>query len=144
MVWPFDQLTAWCDARADKKAARFVATRENQKESADAFVAACRKGGVVFDREIMLGIRELIAELGRVDPIFIKSTDTYYWGLSFLPFWDSLDSVEIVLELEERFGVQISDRESEQMLPPELSSNCTVVDIIENWGNLVVRLRNSA
>lgn len=144
MVWSFQKIVAWRKARAERKAARYIALYATLAQTDDEFVAACRAQGVAHSRDLILGIRRIMAGYGMVPPEYIPSTATYFDDLCALPHWDSLDSVELVLQIEEVFEVTIPDREAEKMLNPEIAPIGTVVaDFIQDWGGLIERLRSS-
>src|SRR5262249_61076713 len=60
-----------------------------------------------------LAVRRAVANLGSVDPGFIRAEDVYPDQLGVLPFWDSIDWLAFLFELEEQLGTKISTKEME-------------------------------
>ena len=106
--------------------AEFYAERGTQTD--EAFVAGCCQ-----QRDysaVALGVRRAIAILGEVEPEHIHHDDLFEGRLEKLPFWNSLDNVAIVLELEDELGVKISDAQAQQIRNPELDRGMTVADFV--------------
>jgi acyl carrier protein len=78
-------------------------------ESDDEFVARCRLPNVPFARALALEVRREVARRARVPPESVRAADRLpeEWGDLFIR--ESLDAAEFVMELEQQFGVKISD-----------------------------------
>ncbi len=63
--------------------------------------------------EVSAGVRGTILEVLDVDLSRLSDTDDFSKNLRFFFDLDSLADVEIVTELEERFGIEISDQEAQ-------------------------------
>jgi acyl carrier protein len=79
----------------------------------EEFVAACGLPPGPEATRAALAVRRAVANLGAVDPGFIRAEDVYPDQLGVLPFWDSIDWLAFVLELEEQLGTKISTKEME-------------------------------
>jgi acyl carrier protein len=73
------------------------------------FVAACRMPDAPFAAAFALAVREEVARRARVEPGAVHAADRLpeEWGDLFVR--ESLDCMELVMELEEQFGVRIDD-----------------------------------
>ncbi len=75
---------------------------------------------------------------GGTDESFINSHDKFFPDLAHLPFWDSLDAMGIILELEQEFEIEITEEEAETMLNPEIEwRTATVADAVVSWGRCI-------
>lgn len=106
----------------------FKATRSPQDD--EEFIRACNLPAGTKPSTIALGVRAAIAELGQVEPMYIRANDSFDDELISLPFWDSLDTYAVVLTLEEHLGIHISDNEAQQIRHPEMSRGMTVADFV--------------
>jgi acyl carrier protein len=97
---------------------RFLVGRKPQTDA--EFFRACDLPKHPLSGRIALGVRRVIAALGEVDPGLIHAEDTFDGPLAGLPFWDSLDTVELMMTLEEEFGVEIPVCEAETLKNPDL------------------------
>ncbi|MFN2431249.1 MAG: acyl carrier protein [Gemmatimonadota bacterium] len=59
----------------------------------------------------MPALRQLVADVFRVDPDAVGPADSP----ETIPAWDSLQHFALVLELEERFGIQLETEEIEKL-----------------------------
>ena len=58
--------------------------------------------------QIGTAARAKLAELGCVPPESIRASDRFFPDLQKLPFYDSIDFLEIVLTLEQELGIRIA------------------------------------
>ena len=65
-----------------------------------------------MNEEVFNKVKEMIAEQFEVDESVIKEDSTFTDDLA----GDSLDLVELVMGIEERFGVQIQDEDAEKIV----------------------------
>ncbi|MBO2701883.1 acyl carrier protein [Shewanella algae] len=63
---------------------------------------------------IVSGVREIFEEQFDADFSRLSAEDDLSENLSFLWSWDSMADVEIVIELEKKFGIKIQDDEAEE------------------------------
>ena len=96
---------------AEAKVAGFTSGREPQPDA--EFLREC--GTVADDKtgRTAVGVRQAVARVGSVDPAYIRATDRFPEELGALPVWDSMDAIELIMELEEGFGIEISDRDAD-------------------------------
>ena len=76
-----------------------------------------------------MGVRRTIAKLGQVEPEFIHHYDTFR-AMETLPFWNSLDAMNIVMTLERELKVPITDAEVERIPNPDFKPRLTVADFV--------------
>ena len=96
---------------SEQKVAFFCKDREPQSD--DQFLAEC---GLPADPEATratLAVRHAVANLGLVPPEFIRADDVYPDQLGMLPFWDSIDMMAYIWELEEQLGTRFTLEELE-------------------------------
>jgi acyl carrier protein len=137
----FSAFGKWIEHGQRRKAGKYALNYARPRESSEEFVAGCRKKGADCPEEVALGIRRVIARLGMIDESLIGSADTFDHDLVHVPFWDSLDAIGIVLEMEQVFEIEISDRDAETMINPELSKEgTTVADAVTSWGASIARI----
>ena len=63
---------------------------------------------------VVVKVRRILEEEFDVDLSRLSAADDFAKNLSFVADYSSLDAVEVVLRLEEDFGIEISDAEAEQ------------------------------
>jgi len=94
---------------AEQKVALFCKDREPQSD--EQFLAEC---GLPADPEaarIALAVRRAVANIGSVDSQFIRADDLYPDQLGMLPFWDSIDMMAYIWELEKQLGTRFTREE---------------------------------
>ena len=74
-------------------------------------------------KEVVLGVRDVLEEVLESDLSFLHESDDFSKNLSFFWEFDSMANVELILALEKRFKITISDAEAE--------NTKTVRDLIE-------------
>lgn len=92
---PSQQVAAFCKDR----------TRQTDEQ----FVADC---GLPNDAEavrIAIAVRRAVADVGAVDPEFIRADDDYPGSLEALPLWDSMSWYEFEFALEMQLGTRFED-----------------------------------
>ncbi len=63
---------------------------------------------------VVIKVRRILGEEFDVDFSRVSAEDDFAVNLSFIADYGSLDAVEVVMRLEEEFGIEISDAEAEQ------------------------------
>lgn len=74
--------------------------RERDLTNDEEFLRACEIPDDPFKIAVALASRRAIAKLGDVPPETIRANDTFARDLIDLPFWDSLDWMGFLLEVE--------------------------------------------
>lgn len=80
--------------------------------------------------EIAMAARAKLAELGCVPPESIRASDRFFPDLQKLPFYDSIDYLEVVLTLEQELGIRIA--EDDQSAIYEGVAKGTVGDVVDH------------
>jgi acyl carrier protein len=106
-------------------------TRQSDKE----FIAACEVA--IESAPYALKVRTAIANLANIDSEYVRAQDRFERDLGQFDFWGSLDSIAVVLELEECLGVRISDKDACEILDPERKPETTVADFVRNVVHVV-------
>jgi acyl carrier protein len=105
---------------------KFLAKRAPQSD--EQFVAACGiENAAAIDA---LKIRKAIANLANVESNQIRAEDTFDGDLAHFDFWGSLDSIAVLLELEDCLGIRIPDCEAASISNPERKSGITVAEFV--------------
>ncbi|MBL9165942.1 MAG: hypothetical protein JNL18_24685 [Planctomycetaceae bacterium] len=122
--------------RFNSKQRQSKAYCENRLPQTDEeFISGC---GVLGSAEgIAVGVRRVIARLGSVDPVYIHHDARFIGEINQTDFWDRLDSLAIVLELEEELECAIDDDAASQIRNPEMKKNLTVADFVGDVINVV-------
>lgn len=109
---------------------------ENRLPQTDEdFISGC--GVAVSAEGIAIGVRRVIARLGRVEPVFIHHDDRFTGEIDRLGFWDSLDALAIVLELQDELGCAIGDNAASRIRNPEMTKSLTVAEFVGDVINAV-------
>jgi acyl carrier protein len=90
-------------------------TKGRTPQSDDVFVAECGLPDDPEARRVAIGVRQVFAEEGSVNPQFIFATDRYPEDLEILPSWDSLDTVDLLMRVEEKLNIRIPDSDAERL-----------------------------
>jgi acyl carrier protein len=90
-------------------------TQGRKPQSDDAFIAECGLPDDPEARRVAVGVRQVFGEEGSVDPQLIFATDRYPEDLEILPSWDSLDTVDLLMRIEEKLNIRIPDRDAERL-----------------------------
>ena len=92
-----------------EKATRLAACRWRGRPPMDddVFLKACEIPDEPLRIGVALAARRTIAELGTVPPETISPSDTFAHDLVELPFWDSLDWMGFILDIERRVDVKL-------------------------------------
>ena len=64
-------------------------------------------------KEVVLGVRDVLEEVLESDLSFLRDSDDFSKNLSIFWEFDSMANVELVLALEKRFKITITDAEAE-------------------------------
>ncbi len=117
---------------AERKVAVFCVGRSRQPD--DPFIAEC---GLPSDAEaarIAVAVRRAVADIGSIDPEFIRADDAYPDQLGVLPLWDSMDWIAFLMALEEQLGTRLSEEEAmAQLFSPERMS-------VKEWAAGIYRM----
>jgi acyl carrier protein len=77
--------------------------------------------------DVVIKVRHILEEEFDVDLSRVSAEDDFATNLTFIAEYGSLDAVEVVMRLEEEFGIEISDVEVEQATSIE-----GIVDLVWN------------
>jgi len=94
-------------------------TSGKNPQSDEEFLAGCGLPDNDGAKSVALGVRRVIATFGEIEPEYIHHNAVFASEINYLPFWDSLDGVELVMTLEDELGTAISDEEAESIRNPE-------------------------
>ena len=82
------------------------AFKERDKNDLEHFLLSCQLGQLdKKDTAFVHAMRKSIASLADVPEESIYANDTFKTEMAYLPFWDSMDSLCFILELEENTGL---------------------------------------
>lgn len=110
------------------KVADFKKGRERQSD--EDFLRDLNVASDAEEREIALAVRRAIANVGLIDPLYIRADDRARNELSMLPLWDSMDWVKLLLELEDELCVAIPDNAGDKIKFSNFSVRSCVRDTI--------------
>jgi len=125
--WPY---IMWLYKSSAHRVAEYRLTHAPQES--DDFVRACNLPAHSQASAIALAVRDAIAELGAIDPVYIRADDSFDDDLATLPFWGSLDTVGVVLALEQHLSIRISDDDAQCVRHPEFSRGMAVADFVRD------------
>ena len=104
-------------------------------ESATDFLA---QSGVAPElSEVALTIRSAIANLAGVEPTLIHANDNFDEDLAHYDFWGSLDTVAVVLELEECLRIKLTENQTHRIPHPEFVPGMTVAEFVRCVAQIV-------
>jgi hypothetical protein len=132
----FFALLLWQLRRKEKKA---VQRFETFAPTPDAeFLEALQLSPSAPEAEIALAARRAFAKLGSVPPESLKPSHRFYPDLQKLPFYDSIDFLGIIFELEEQTHMKISKDDGEHILknfghPESATIGETVLNVVGLW-----------
>ncbi|MEQ8835940.1 MAG: acyl carrier protein [Lacipirellulaceae bacterium] len=118
----------WLFKLSAQMLADFKSTRSPQED--EEFVRECNLPAGRKSSVVAIGVREAIAELGQVEPTYVRANDRFDNELVSLPFWDSLDTIEVILTLEKSIGIPITESEAQRIRHPESVRGMTVSDFV--------------
>ena len=110
------------------KVADFKKGRERQSD--EDFLRDLGFGDSAEEREVALAVRRAVANVGLIDPLYIRADDRERDELSVLPLWDSMDWVALLMELEDELGLAIPDKEAEKIKVSDFSVRSCVRDTL--------------
>jgi hypothetical protein len=99
----------WLFPSAEQKVAFFCKDRAPQSD--EQFLAECHLPADPEADRVALAVRRAVANMGSIDPTFIRADDVYPDQLAMLPFWDSIDMMAYLWELEEQLGTRFTQAE---------------------------------
>lgn len=105
--------------------------KQGRNRQADAdFLRDLGIGDNPEEREVALAVRRSVANVGLIDPLYIRADDRARDELSVLPLWDSMDWVALLMELEDELGLSIPDKEAQQIKVSDFSVRSCVKDTL--------------
>ena len=113
--------------REDREIERF---EQRPRVDGDEFLDAMGIDRSSEFAEIALAARARLAELGCVPPDSIAAADRFYPDLEKLPFYDSIDFLELVFTLEKELDVLVS--QDDQAAIGEGVMKGTVADVVRH------------
>jgi hypothetical protein len=97
----------------------------------DVFLLSCEVPCDNTSKQIAIGFRHAIANVGKVSPLVIYPNDSFKTDLSELPFWSSLDAVDFLCALSESLGTEFTEAEGVQIPDPDwMPDSYSVKDMI--------------
>jgi acyl carrier protein len=108
----------------------YRATTEQQSDN--EFIIGCGLPQTTNTNKFVLDVRSVIAELGKIESSYIRYNASFMYEIHYLPFWDSLDAIEMIMALEEKLKFDITDGEIAKMQNPDLTGEWTVKDLIKD------------
>jgi acyl carrier protein len=110
------------------KVADFKKGRERQSD--EDFLRDLGMLDSAEEREVALAVRRAVANVGLIDPLYIRADDREREELSVLPLWDSMDWVALLMELEDELSLAIPDKAAEKIKVSNFSVRSCVRDTI--------------
>ena len=110
------------------------------RQSDNDFLADCGLTPGTEAAKVALAVRRAVAGVGLIDPLFIRSEDSYPGTLEVLPLWDSMDWLAFVLEVERELGQSFPYGSSELA---SKSGPVTVRDLVARVRELLGKPQNT-
>jgi len=90
------------------------------------------------EAEIAASARQVFADLGSVPAESLCASDRFYPDMEKLPFYDSVDSLGIILELEQKLKFHISEVDADQLLSRVVRKESAtvgeaVIEVLQLW-----------
>ena len=108
----FDESMSIFQSRAVKKKLEAAFAGREPLDESTFYERYFRSRGVPAD--VVIKVRRILEEEFDVDLSRVSAEDDFARNLSFITEYGSLDAVEVVIRLEEEFGIEISDAEAGQ------------------------------
>ena len=120
----------------EEQIARFCAGRSLQTD--ERFLLDSNLPANAATARIAIAVRRAVANIGTVDPQYIRPGDAYPDQLAVLPLWDSMDWFAFRMELEEQLGACFSDEEFDRLFDTTRAS-VTVKEMVEGVQRVLAR-----
>ena len=90
------------------------------------------------EAEVAVNARQAFADLGSVPAESLQASDRFYPDLEKLPFYDSIDSLGIILELEQKLKFDISRDDADRLLSRVVRKESAtvgeaVIEVLQLW-----------
>ena len=124
----------------EEQIAKFCAGRSTQSD--EQFLLA---SGLPPDAEtarVAIAVRRAVANIGAVDPQFVRPDDAYPDQLAVLPLWDSMDWFAFRMELEEQLGDRFSHEEFKRLFDGS-GASISVKEMVDGVQRVLANRRNA-
>ena len=102
----------------------------------DGFLRDCGIEPGTETARVAVAVRRAVAEVGLVDPLFVRAEDSYPGTLEVLPLWDSMDWLAFLFELERELGQKVRWESAGR---PAMSCPITVGDMVARVRELLAQ-----
>jgi len=102
--------------------------KSGRQQTNDAFLQKLGLEPGTQRAEFAIGLRSLIAELGRIPCGAVMPEHRIWKDFKSLPFFDSPDTLVFIVRLEQKLGISIPDEQADKIIPMDV--NLTVKDMI--------------
>lgn len=99
-------------------------------QSDETFFLGCRLPNHPEAMRVALAVRSVIAKLGKVPTECIRFDMRFSDGILSLPFWDSIEQVGYIIELEESLSLSLEESEISRIRNPDRYPNMTIRDFV--------------
>lgn len=107
-------------------------TREEQP--AEMFAMECFSIVGVVELFVALSIRRAIAELAKVHPGQLRSSDRFKVELRNLPFWDDYENQIFVDQIVDIMGFALREKQYDKVSSPEFSGKrYTIAEFVQQY-----------
>lgn len=108
------------------------------RTESEAFLSQIYIDSASPDAKIALQIREVFADLGAVPAESLKATDRFYPDMEQLPFYDSIDLMDIIFRLEKKLAIKIMRQDAEPLMalfrtPQSATVGEAVMGVVQVW-----------